>query len=489
MICPRCGFQMKEEHLYCERCGQEIRIVPDFEPEIENSIDETLSAVAEDINPEIPPLTPEPKDSKKEDDFLRDGDIFHGITSRKRILIMLLCTILIVLIVFILIGLISRNYSATYQVDQAEAQMDQSQPEKALEYLEKARELQPEDTQISYLMAQCYYELGESDQAAEILEDVVSNRVLDDERKLQYYELLITIYAEESNFEHINELLVESNDSAVQTQFQKYMALDPEFGYSTGNYEKVISLKITANTTGTIYYTTDGSNPDEHSLVYTAPILLEPGEHRIKAMFINDYGIRSQVVENYYLIDVAIPEKPEVTPSSGDYQLPTKIEVTAESSEDAIYYTTDGTDPNENSTLYTEPIDMPLGRTNFRFVVISQEGVMSEVVYRSYDFELDTQVSVQTAIGNVKRALMDQHILKDMQGYSYEITGRYVYDYVTLVEIPDLGYYYELSESILDSSGTRTSTGRLYAVEVYTGTPNRLVYDENGQMGLIPLNK
>lgn len=114
---------------------------------------------------------------------------------------------------------------------------------------------------------------------------------------------------------------------------------------------------------------------------------------------------------------------------------------------------------------------------------------MSEVVYRSYDFELDTQVSVQTAIGNVKRALMDQHILKDMQGYSYEITGRYVYDYVTLVEIPDLGYYYELSESILDSSGTRTSTGRLYAVEVYTGTPNRLVYDENGQMGLIPLNK
>ena len=101
----------------------------------------------------------------------------------------------------------------------------------------------------------------------------------------------------------------------------------PEFCYSTGNYEKVISLKITANTTGTIYYTTDGSEPQEHSLVYTAPIQLEPGEHRIKAVFVNDYGIRSETVENYYLIDVAIPEKPEVTPSSGDYQLPTLIEV------------------------------------------------------------------------------------------------------------------------------------------------------------------
>ena len=57
------------------------------------------------------------------------------------------------------------------------------------------------------------------------------------------------------------------------------------------------------------------------------------------------------------------------------------------------------------------------------------------------------------------------------------------------MEIPNLGYYYKLSESIIDSEGNRTQTGRLYAVEVYSGTPNRLVYDENGQMGIIPLNK
>ena len=62
----------------------------------------------------------------------------------------------------------------------------------------------------------------------------------------------------------------------------------------------------------------------------------------------NDYGIRSETVENYYLIDVAIPEKPEVTPSSGNYQLPTLIEVIAEE-EGNIYYTTDGSEPDENS--------------------------------------------------------------------------------------------------------------------------------------------
>ena len=100
---------------------------------------------------------------------------------------------------------------------------------------------------------------------------------------------------------------------------------------------------------------------------------------------------------------------------------------------------------------------------------------MSEVVYRSYDFELQTQVTVKAAIDRVKKALMDQHIVRQMQW--------------TCVKIPDLGYYYKLSESIVDSAGKRTQTGRLYAVEVYSGTPNRLVYDENGQMGIIPLNK
>ena len=51
MKCPNCGEELKQGYLYCEKCGGEIHIVPDFEPEIENSIIETLSAVAEDVSP------------------------------------------------------------------------------------------------------------------------------------------------------------------------------------------------------------------------------------------------------------------------------------------------------------------------------------------------------------------------------------------------------------------------------------------------------
>ena len=45
MICPNCGFEMKDEDLYCENCGQEIHIVPLFEPEIEQSITDNLSNI------------------------------------------------------------------------------------------------------------------------------------------------------------------------------------------------------------------------------------------------------------------------------------------------------------------------------------------------------------------------------------------------------------------------------------------------------------
>lgn len=488
MICPSCGYVMKEDHLYCEGCGAEIQIVPDFEPEIENSITETLSTVAEEINPDKEEAPPESTLTSGEV-FLGREEIFQGITAKKKNLITTLLAILMVLVVFVIALFVYQNYSSSYQLHQAEEMIAQEKYKDAVAYLQKVEALQPEAEEIPYMEAQCYYQMGQKQDALDLLLYTVQNRSLNEEHKEQYYGFLIQIYEEDAQYAEINRILLESNDTEIQTHFQHYMAMKPEFGYPTGNYEQVISLKISANTTGKIYYTINGRIPDERSSLYTSPLQLNPGEYRVCAIFINDYGIESEVAENYYLIDVEIPEAPTVSLDSGDYHQPCRIEVSSPS-EGAIYYTINGAMPNEdNAALYNGSIEMPLGRTNFRFVVISEEGVQSEVVSRSYDLELETQVTVAKAIENVKRALLEQHVLTDMQGNSPEITGRYVYQYESLVEIPNMGYYYKLSEFIQNGTDPKTSTERLYAVEIYTGTPNRLVYDEKGQMGLIPLNK
>ena len=496
MICPNCGCEMAEGHLYCETCGNEIQIVPDFEPEIENSITETLSTVGEEI--EESSLEGEKKEeadsgNKQEKDKDIEGEkqtedfFFKDISIRGKLPALLISLFLLVLVAVFAFGFFYRRNSLSYQMDRARKLAQQERYEEAADYLDRARELSPEDTDIALLETGYLVQIGNTDRALTILLELVDRRYLEYGEKEKVFESIITIYGEKEQYDKINTLLLSCEDIDIQNHFQQYMAMEPEFEYASGTYEEVVPLRISSNTSGKIYYTTDGREPDEHSRVYTAPLLLETGEFQICAVFVNDYGIKSEVARSWYIINLTAPDPPEVPLASGDYKLPEMIEVGA-SNEDTVYYTADGSQPTINSIKYTEPIPMPLGRTNFKFVAVSKEGVSSEVVSRSYDLEPETDVTASKAGYNVMQALRDRNVLSDMQGHSYEIQGKYVFvPRNTIVEIEGLGYYYVLDEYEEGGNGSRTKTDRLYAVEIYTGWPNRLTYDENGKMGLISL--
>lgn len=52
---------------------------------------------------------------------------------------------------------------------------------------------------------------------------------------------------------------------------------------------------------------------DENSQVYTSPIPLKDGGYEIKALFVNHYGIASDVSSADYYIDISRPDAPYVT--------------------------------------------------------------------------------------------------------------------------------------------------------------------------------
>lgn len=495
MKCPGCGCEMADEHLYCEKCGTEIQIVPDFEPELENSIIETLSTVAEEIGDGdtkaqeiLPDVGTNKQNSAKTGRKKQKKEHISTVKSRKNNILAILIIFVIVVLLTVFTGIfLYQRYSVSYQINQAKKYALQSNYKEAVRYLEKARVLEPEQTDIVLTLSDYYYLSDQKEKSLDLLLKHADTVLLEEDKKELVYEKIITLLDEEERYDEINSLLIKSEDTVIQTRFQQYMAMTPVFSYESGSYEKVIPLKITANTSGTIYYTLDGSEPNENSAIYTAPVFLESGEYQVGAVFINEYGIRSNVARNWYLINLTVPDEPELLLYSGEYNVPTMIEAVIPE-EGTLYYTTDGSNPTEDSLVYTGPIEMPLGKSNFKFVTISDEGVSSQVVSRSFDFDLKTDVSTQQAIVNVISALYNRGVLRDLQGHSFEIEGRYVFAYDTIVEIPNLGYYYVLNEFVEEPNGNKVRTERLYAVEVYSGAANRLTYDENGQMGLIPLD-
>ncbi len=496
MKCPDCGCEILEGNLYCEKCGMEIRMVPDFEPEIENSITETLSTVAEEIEGSSLPeknesqnmeQVPVKKDELKEKKVKKQKENFFWEEPRKNRMLVSLITFTAVLVTAAFVSVqMYHKYSASYQLEQAREYAGMQNYEKAVEYLEKAKELNADSADIFLLEFSYYYKMGQKQKAASVLLELLEKGHLEYEEKEKAYENLIAVYAEEKRYEEINSLLEACDEEGIVNQFQKYMAKEPEFGYPSGSYDEVITLKLSANATGTIYYTLDGSEPDERSMIYKAPIFLESGSYQVTAVFENEYGIQSEIARNWYVINLMEPDPPKLSLSSGDYRVPTMIEVSVPQM-GTVYYTSDGTNPSVYSLKYTGPIPMPLGKSNFKFVTISDEGVSSEVVSRSFDLTLETDITVEKAVNNVILALYNRKVLTDLQGHSIGVMGKYVFDFDSIVEIPNLGYYYVLNEYVEDDNGNRAKTERLYAVEVYTGAPNRLVYDEKGQMGLISL--
>jgi hypothetical protein len=115
------------------------------------------------------------------------------------------------------------------------------------------------------------------------------------------------------------------------------------------------AVSITSATEGaTIYYTTNGSNPNTSSTEYTAPLTENISGVTIKALAVKDGMINSAIGSGAVTLSCATP----VFTKSGDY---ISISCPFPSSGVAIYYTTNGDEPTSSSTPYTSPIPVVIG--------------------------------------------------------------------------------------------------------------------------------
>lgn len=143
----------------------------------------------------------------------------------------------------------------------------------------------------------------------------------------------------------------------VFEQTYNIKALSPEFDTTPGVYltskTVVITNPNTANGfSGTIYYTLDGSTPTTSSLVYSDP--LEITESTVIKAIVGAIGqfINSDVAEINVQIQCAAPT---ISPDGGVFEDSQEVTITTNEPDGVTYYTTDGSEPTESSTLYSVP--------------------------------------------------------------------------------------------------------------------------------------
>lgn len=477
MKCPHCGNELMEGHLICEKCGEEIQIVPDFEPEIENSITETLSTLAAMQEGEDTQEISQTEEKAEEEDV--EGAAYPADEGKKIWLMVSLVVIFVVALVTY--GTYAYHIrTVEYQITKAKEYAANESYDEAIACLEVAYQSYPDEAKLLFLEADYYYLQQDNDSAVNVLYRIIDRGNFSYEDLEEAYNKIITIYANQGLYGQINELLRNCPETGIVNMFQSYLAMEPEFSYVEGSYAEVIPLKLSSNTAGTIYYTTDGSKPTKNSEIYTAPLFLEAGEYTISAFFVNDYGIESEIVSKTYIINLSVPNAPEVDLYSGEYTEPTMISV--EGVEGCkIYYTTDESEPTQDSVPYTGPIPMPLGKTLFKFVNISEEGVPSEVTMRTYTLTLRDAIPTTQAVNNLVERLVETGYLEDAAGHNKRQSGTLSYQFSSVLRIGYADDYYTIYEYYDDGTGMLSRTDKVFLIQIHTGEAAQLGYDENGE--------
>ena len=449
MQCKVCNAFIPEGYMYCPVCGEEIIIVSDFEIKLEDNID--VAALVQTA--EIPDVSDPKKKTRRlpvEDEKEKKS---AGRSGRKKTSDSKWIILIAVLGVIFVLGCVyggitvSRYYSYDYQFEKAERLYESGNYAEAVKTGKHLITL-GNDEKGKILLADSYIAEHNYDAAIAVLYNALDDYPND----MTLYDRIVDCYKSENNSAGIHELINNSKDSTLALRYSDYVSISPSFSLESGTYIEPDPIKLSAPGEGKIYYTVDGSTPTSSSLSYMGPIPLETGKTVISAIYINEKGIVSDVVTNTYEVELDVPDPPVLLVESGNLSKPELIGVTAPENL-TVYYTTDGSVPTASSNEYSSPLLMPIGKSTYTFICVSENGLASEPVAATYNLNMNVAIAKDMAEYAISYQLMSTGEV--ILGKSY----RAEYGYSDQNRI-----YYVINEY----SGTAL-TGRMFAVDILSG--------------------
>lgn len=433
MKCRYCGYEIPDGILYCEKCGSEVRIVPDYNP-----LDEMLAAHVKDA------LNNTSKNPRRNEDrrrrstgrttairtgdgrtaamragsrttairtgnnrtaAMRTGDsrtammrtgTRRGNTARmqeereakrrqaerrkalkkKRRNVLIVLFLILAAIAGALIALYLTSYAGVVML--GNRALNAGEYTKATDYFNRALGKDKTKPDAYTGLSRVYIAQNDLDTAENLFLDALEEQT----ENTELYRAVFEFYLDTKQPMGIPALL-SSASSGVSSELSEYVVSEPEFSLDDSEvFDDVQQLSITSKA-GEVRYTTDDSDPDTSSTVFEEPIQLSEGTNVIKALVVNKDGIPSQTIEKQFVVELPVEDAPAVSPSTGQYDFAQSIEVKVPDDYEA-FYTMDGSDPTTASDKYTGPIDMPKGETLFKAILVTKSGRVSGITTRNY---------------------------------------------------------------------------------------------------------
>lgn len=439
MRCTHCGANIPDDQLICPVCGAEVQIVPDYNPledvlarEVKGSVAGATRQIQADVvrrqnvsqnqqnrnrqnqrsNPnstrvlsqaELDKVREERReqlrrqktDAKRYQDTRQSTENLRRTSTESRRLQQIkkqeaarkkrqkLLTVFLLLILLVGVGIyIGYQNSYTGMIKKGNAALQNSNYTSAENYFNRAIIKDKSKAEAYTGLANIYVAQDDLDSA----ESVYLNALETQPSNVNLYKAAVKFYEKTEQPNKISDLLQDCEDKNVLSAMNDYVSSAPEFSLKEGTYDEVQQVTLTSATGGTIYYTTDGSDPTESSTEYKEAVLLQSeGDTEIRAIAVNKKGIPSAVSSAKYSIEFPLVDAPAVSPSTGQYSTATQITITVPDGYTA-YYTMDGSTPTASSEKYTDPIDMPENsQTTFSAILVNDKnGKATEVTTRNY---------------------------------------------------------------------------------------------------------
>lgn len=514
MKCSKCGAECNDKLVFCLECGSPLQVMTDFslmEQELANSIGEfmdemeqeesmnfddfedmkTIDVPVDEINMELKIVDINREVSKKsdiyEDDMLyeEEEEITPVYVPRKKKAkkknntklyvifgAVTICAIVAVVALLVIMG--KGNGDKTpevkdfaYYCEEAESDLNASKLDSALDNALLALENAKTDEDIVRvrLMIKSIYEAQNF--TGELYMNNLEELFKRGQNSAENAATLLGYYAQKNNGEGLLTMFDYVTEDVARENLGEKFIEKPEISLESGQYINVINVEIKADKDSTIYYAVYKENEDIKYEEYTGPVEInELGDFVLSTYSVNADGMVSyKNICNYKIVEGEMTG-PAITPESGTYKEPTKITITVPEG-GKVYYTYDGTEPDEKAIEYTEPVEMLKGVNTIKAVAIDKYGNKSEVTSVLYNLKLSRNETVNSGEEKVWNHYITTGIINSegitADGSVIEISYHNAY------EIGNAEYYvYQVVTTSADGTST---AGTIYCgVNTYDGT-------------------